>query len=88
LSGGQAETKKVQLAVKSLLHRLLEEHPRVLIQDWYRDKQSRIVVRSAVEEVLHENLPDSYGREVFQEKCDNVFDMMLDYAALGRKWAA
>jgi type I restriction enzyme R subunit len=67
---------------------LLEEHPRVLIQDWYKDHQSKQIVRSAVEEVLHENLPDSYDRNIFQEKCNNVFDMMLDYAARGRKWAA
>ena len=33
----QEETRKVKLAAKSLLHRLLEEHPRVLVQDWYKD---------------------------------------------------
>jgi type I restriction enzyme R subunit len=84
----QEETKKVKLAAKSLLQRLLEKHPKVLIQDWYKDYQSQRIVRSAVEEVLHENLPDSYDREIFQEKCDNVFDLMLDYAVRGQKWAA
>lgn len=84
----QEETKKVKLAAKSLLHRLLEEQPKVLVQDWYKDSQSQRVVRSTVEQVLHENLPDSYDRNVFTEKCNNVFDMMLDYASHGRKWAA
>ena len=77
----------VRLAAKSLLHRLLEEHPRVLVQDWYKDGQSKRKVLSAVEEVLHTNLPESYDRVLFKEKCDNVFYLMLDYASHGRKWA-
>jgi type I restriction enzyme R subunit len=82
------ETQKVKLAAKSLLRRLLEEHPKVLVQDWYKDSQSKRVVRSTVERVLNDNQPDSFDRVLFKEKCDNVFDMMLDYAAQGRKWAA
>jgi type I restriction enzyme R subunit len=35
------ETRKVRLAAKSLLHRLLEESPKVLVQDWYKDSQSK-----------------------------------------------
>lgn len=82
------ETQKVKLAAKSLLHRLLEEHPRVLVQDWHKDSQSAKVVRAAVEQVLDQNLPESFDRVLFKAKCDNVFEMMLDYAAQGRKWAA
>ena len=44
-----SETQKVKLAAKSLLHRLLEENPKVLVQDWFKDNQSRKIVRSAVE---------------------------------------
>jgi type I restriction enzyme R subunit len=84
----QEETQNVKLAAKSLLHRLLEEHPRVLVQDWYRDTQSQKIVRSAVEQVLNSNLPESYDRHLFKEKCDNVFHLMIDYASHGRKWAA
>jgi type I restriction enzyme, R subunit len=50
--------------------------------------QSRSRVRSAVESVLDSQLPHSYDRAVFTEKCNNVFDLMLDYAAQGLKWAA
>lgn len=82
------ETEKVKLAAKSLLHRLLEEHPKVLVQNWFKETQSRNVVRAAVEEVLDQKLPASYDRVLFRKKCDNVFDMMLDYANHGRKWAA
>lgn len=84
----QEETQNVKLAAKSLLHRLLEEHPKVLVQDWYRDTQSQKIVRSAVEQVLNSKLPESYDRLLFKEKCDNVFHLMIDYASHGRKWAA
>jgi type I restriction enzyme R subunit len=84
----KVETQKVRLAAKALLHRLLEEHPKVLVQDWYKDNQSQKVVRSAVEQVLDTNLPETYDRVLFKAKCDNVFELMVDQASIGRKWAA
>jgi len=44
--------------------------------------------RTKVEEVLNIHLPESYDRVVFKEKCDNVFDLMLNYASRRLKWAA
>jgi len=82
------ETQKVRLAAKSLLHRLCEEKPKVLVQDWFKDSQTKRKVQSAVEEVLNIHLPESYDRVVFKEKCDNVLDLMLNYAIQGIKWAA
>ncbi|NBQ68291.1 MAG: type I restriction endonuclease subunit R, partial [Nitrosomonadaceae bacterium] len=84
----QDETQKVRLAAKSLLHRLLQERPKVLVQDWYKNNQTQKMVRSAVEQVLDSNLPESYDRVLFREKCDNVFHLVLEYASHGRKWAA
>ncbi|WP_109512157.1 type I restriction endonuclease subunit R [Pseudomonas ovata] len=82
------ENQKVKLAAKSLLIRLLKGQPKVLVQDWFKDGQSKRVVRTTVEQVLHSNLPDSYDRVTFKEKCDNVFELIVDYASEGRKWAA
>ncbi len=84
----QDETQKVKLAAKLLLHRLLEEHPKVLVQDWFKDTQTKKQVHSAVEQVLDRELPESYDRVLFREKCENVFNLMLDYANHGKKWAA
>lgn len=67
---------------------LPEKQPKVLVQDWFRDTQTRKGVRSAVEQVLDNNLPESYDRVLFKEKCDNVFELIYDYASHGRKWAA
>lgn len=82
------ETRKVRLAAKSLLHRLREESPKVLVQDWFKDGQSKLRVRSAVETVLNTHLPESYDRVVFTDKCNKVFDLMLNQASQGLKWAA
>ena len=84
----QDETRMVKLAAKALLHRLQDELPRVLVQDWYKTDQTRLIVRSAVAEVLDNKLPkQSYDRVLFQDKCNNVFHLVLDHAAQGRKWA-
>jgi hypothetical protein len=53
------------------------------VQDWFKDAQSKFRVRSAVETVLDANLPKSYDRAVFTEKCNGVFDLMLNYASQG-----
>ena len=83
----EEETIKVRLAAKSLLRRLREESPNVLVTDWYKDVQSKSRVRSEVESVLDTHLPKSYDRIIFTEKCNNVFDLMVDYASQGVKWA-
>ena len=84
----EAETQRVKLAAKKLLHRVLEEHPKVLVQDWFKDARTQRIVKAAVEEVLDSELPESYDRTVFRQKCDSIFDTMLDYAIHGVKFAA
>ena len=82
------EVQKVKLAAKHLLERLKNGTPRVLVQDWFKDSQSTKQVRTTVEEVLNEELPETYDRAVFTEKCNNVFELMVNYASQGMKWAA
>ena len=50
------------------MHRPLEESPKVLVQDWFKDSETKRKVQSAVDEVLYAHLPDSYDRVVFKEK--------------------
>lgn len=68
----KAENQKVKLAAKALLHRLLEEQPKVLVQDWFNDSQTQKRVRTEVEKVLDKRLPDSYNRVLFKTKCDDT----------------
>jgi type I restriction enzyme R subunit len=85
----KAEEKQVRLAAKALLKRLTEEHPNVLVQDWYKDTQTRLSVRDEVGAILDKYLPvESYDKNTFVEKRDNVFELALDLAINGLKWAA
>jgi type I restriction enzyme, R subunit len=82
------ETQRVKLAAKHLLMRLTVESPKVLVQDWFRDNQAQKQVRSEIEKVLDKDLPPTYERALFKQKCDNVFELVLDHASHGRRWAA
>lgn len=84
----KAEEQKVKLAAKHLIIRLLSAHPKVLVQDWWKDSQTQRIVKTAVEEVLDKDLPDSYDRITFKEKCDNAFELIMSLSINGRKWAA
>ena len=84
----QKEEQKVKLAARHLLKRLVQEHPKVLVQDWYKDAQTREKVKQAMEESLDHDLPESYDRKLFKKKCDSLFDLVYEYAVKGEKWAA
>jgi type I restriction enzyme R subunit len=84
----KAEEDKVKLAARNLLARLKDGSPRVLVQDWWKDTQSQKQVRSTVEVVLNDQLPETYDRAIFTDKCNRVFELMIDYASHGLKWAA
>jgi len=83
-----AEEKKVRLAAKALLKRLTEEQPRVLVQGWFKNAQTRFNVRDEMGRVLDQNLPDSFDRALFAEKRDKVFELAVDLAANNQRWAA
>lgn len=79
----KAEEQKVKLAAKQLIKRLKEEEPRVLVQDWYKNSQSRERVLSSIEEILHKTLPESYQRQVFKNKLNETYNLIYDYAQRG-----
>jgi len=83
-----AEEKRIKLAAQALLRRLVEERPRVLLQDWHKDTQTRAKVKAAVEEVLDKELPPAYDRQLFRRKCDDIYELIYRYASEGLKWAA
>ena len=85
----KAEEQTVRLAAQALLKRLTAAHPKVLVQDWYKDSQTRLGVRHQVDLVLAEHLPKTaYTKEQFYETRDKVFDLTLDLAINRQKWAA
>ena len=82
------ETEGVRLAARSLMQRLKETSPKLLVQDWHKDSRSQSLVRSAVEQILDKDLPESYDPILFQKKLDVLFNQMVDYASRGRKWVS
>lgn len=84
----KAEEINVKNAAKHLLHRLIDEQPKVLVQDWFKDSQSKMKVITAVEEVLNNDLPESYDKDLFKVKSNKVFELVYEYSTKGLKWAA
>jgi type I restriction enzyme R subunit len=84
----EVEEQKVKLAAQHFIQHLKEESPKVLVQDWWKDSQTRKRVESTVEEVLDNDLPESYDRKEFKEKSDKVFNMILGFAKQHIKWVA
>jgi len=84
----KAEEIKVKNAAQHLLQRLIQGKPKVLIQDWFKDGQSQVRVKLAIEEVLDKDLPDTYENELFKEKSNKLYDLVYEYASRGLKWAA
>ena len=84
----KAEEQQVKLAAQSLLKRLREEEPRVLVEGWHRDSQSQRRVKTAMEEVLDDQLPESYDRVDFSERCATAFELMMNHAGDSGRAAA
>lgn len=53
-----------------------------------KSSQTQKQVRAEIERVLDQDLPESYDRAVFKQKCDNVYDLAMEYALRGKRWAA
>jgi type I restriction enzyme R subunit len=83
------QEQDVKNAAKHLLKRLRQEQPKVLVQDWFRDSETKEKVKSAIEEVLDSGLPqEPYGRKEFAEVSNKIFDHVYVQASLGRGWVA
>jgi type I restriction enzyme R subunit len=81
------ESQKVKLAAKNLLKRLTEERPKVLIHEWFKDSQSRLKVQTEIKAILDRYLPESYDRAVYSEKCDQIYNHVLNRSVTGNLWA-
>ncbi|HUN21747.1 MAG TPA: type I restriction endonuclease subunit R [Anaerolineales bacterium] len=77
------EEQKVKLAAKNLLHRLKDERPKVLINDWHKDIQTKLQVQAAIKKILDTHLPESYDQAIYVTKCDAVFNHYYIMATSG-----
>jgi type I restriction enzyme, R subunit len=77
----KAEEAQVKKVAKTLLETLKKEK---LVLDWKKRQTTRAGVRYTVETVL-DQLPRAYTPELFQKKCDEVYQHVFDsYQGLGK----
>lgn len=69
------ETQQVKLASKNLLIKLTKEK---LVLDWRRKQQTRADVFITIEKILDEMLPRSYPPDLYQQKCNTVYQHIYD----------
>ena len=73
---------QVKQGAKALLDRLKQEK---LVIDWRKREQTRAAVRQMIEIALDEFLPTPYTKEIFDSKCERVYQHIYDaYAGQGR----
>lgn len=68
------EEKEVKQVAKELLENLKREK---LVLDWRERQQSRAAVQLAIEETL-DKLPQSYSAEIYELKCDRIYQHIYD----------
>lgn len=69
------EVKQVKKVAKTLLSKIKER----LVIHWKRKQESKAALRVSIEEVLDEGLPeDKFGRKVFSEKCEAIYQHVFD----------
>ena len=84
----QADEQKVKLSAKNLFSKLLANKKELLVVDWYKDEQPIAKVRSAIENSLNEDLPDSYDAPSFNAKVNLLMNHFVDMAVQGYGWVA
>ena len=75
------EVKDVKRVAQQMLTTIKQEK---MVLDWRKKPQSRAAVKLTVEKML-DSLPAAYTKEIYQQKCDQVFQHMYEsYAGDGR----
>ena len=60
--------------VRNTAKDLIENVTQKLVLDWRKRQQTRAAIQTTVNQVLDEGLPEVYGPEVYDEKCQKVFE--------------
>lgn len=81
------EIQRVKLAAKNLYKKLVENRDSLLVVDWYKDENTTLKLKKAVEDSLDEDLPASYDKEIFQSKTNLLLSLFIDKAVQGMRVA-
>lgn len=83
----KAEEQNVKLAAKRPITRLLDEHPKVLVQNWWKNGQTQRKVKARFSKCWMRIYRIPVIGFCLKMKSDNVFNLIVDFAAQGKKWA-
>ena len=72
------EEQKVKLAAKNLFNKLVQEKKSLLVVDWYKDERTISRVKSAIQESLDNDLPESYDKDIFIAKTNLILSLLVD----------
>ena len=64
----------------------MQDKQDLFVVDWYKDEQPKARVLSAIENILNEDLPESYDKEVFKSKSMLLLDHFIDMTVQGYGW--
>lgn len=67
----EKEKTTIKIASKSLLIKLKAER---FVLDWRKRQETRAKVYTTIENFLDKHLPSSYTPEIFQQKCDKIYE--------------
>lgn len=82
------EEQKVKLAAKNLYKKLTTERDNLLVVDWYKDERPKLKVKSAIEDSLNNDLPESYDKVTFDSKINLLLNHFIDMAVQAYGWIA
>ena len=82
------EVKKVKLAAKNLYKKLLDNRDSLLVVDWFKDENTTLKLKNAIEDSLDQNLPACYDKELFQSKTNLLMSVFIDKAVQGMRVVA
>lgn len=84
----KAEEQKVKLAAKHLYNTLQQKKTELMVVEWYKDEQTKALVRDTISAELDKDLPDSYDRVSFNSKTNLLLNHFMDMSVQGYGWIA
>ena len=82
----KAEEQKVKLAAKHLFNTLMIKKAELMVVEWYKDEQTKALVRDTISAELDKDLPDSYDKESFNSKTNLLLNHFMDMSVQGYGW--
>ena len=70
------EFETVKVAAQKLIKVIKKEK---LVLDWRKKQSTRAKVKEAIETICDETLPEIYDKELFEEKCNTLYEHFYDY---------